>query len=117
MRYQLGIMNNTRAITTTKLNGSAKGDERSRTDLISPLKTEALVGRKVLFWKVTGDALVVDHASLNAVLDLEAKGREVAQWQKRGANMALQLSPVDVFIAESGTPMDFPKQYKFKISK
>ena len=31
--------------------------------------------------------------------------------------MALQLSPGDIFIAESGMPMDFPEQYKFKISK
>ena len=66
-------------ITTTKSNGLAKGDERSRTDLILPLKIEASAGGKVLFWKLTGDALAMVHASPNAVLDQRARGREVVR--------------------------------------
>ena len=70
-------------ITTAKSNGSAKGDERSRTDSILHLKTKAPAGRKVLFWKITGDVLVVVHASPNVVLDLRARGREVARRRER----------------------------------
>ena len=66
-------------ITTAKSNGSAKGDERSRTDSILHLKTKAPAGRKVLFWKIIGDALAVVHAFLNAVLDLRERGREAAR--------------------------------------
>jgi hypothetical protein len=75
---RLGITGGTRVITTVESNGSARGDEKSRTDSILPLKTEAPTRRKVLFWKVTGDVLAAVHASLKAVLDLKATGREVA---------------------------------------
>jgi hypothetical protein len=70
-----------------KSNGSARGDEKSRTDSILPLKTEAPVRRKVLFWKVTGDALTAVHASPKAGLDLKAMGREVARQQERRQNI------------------------------
>jgi hypothetical protein len=58
----LGVKGGARAITTAKSNGSAKGDERSRTDLVLPLKAEAPVGRETLFQKVTSDALAAVHA-------------------------------------------------------
>jgi len=62
-------------ITTRKSNRSARGDERSRTDSISPLRTEALAGRKVLFWKVIGDALAVVHAPPNMVFGSRSEAR------------------------------------------
>ena len=44
LHCQLGITNGAREIITAKSNGSAKGDEKSRIDSVSPLRTEALAG-------------------------------------------------------------------------
>jgi hypothetical protein len=49
LHYRLGVKDGARAISTAKSNGSAKGDKRSRTDPVLPLKVEALVGRETLF--------------------------------------------------------------------
>jgi hypothetical protein len=72
---RLGIAGGAEVITTAKSNGSAKGDERTRTYSVLPLKAEALARREILFQRVIGDVLAAVHTPLNAVLESESKGR------------------------------------------
>jgi hypothetical protein len=62
---------------------------------------EAPMGRKVLFWKITGGVLVVVHAPLNAVFGSksEGKGSHTVKRAEARAEVIPRLSFEDVFIS------------------
>ena len=68
------------------------------------MKTEAPTGRKVLFWKITGDALAVIHAPPNTVFGSKSEGRRsyTVTRAEVGADVIPQLFFGDVFIAGVG---------------
>ena len=71
------------------------------------MKTEAPTGRKVLFWKITGDALAVIHAPPNTVFGSKSEGRRsyTVTRAEVGADVIPRLSFGDVFIIQSGMPI------------
>ena len=100
----MGIVSGTRVITMGKSNRSAKEDERSKIDSILPLKIEAPTGRKIFLWEITGDALAMIHASLDAVFRSKNKGMRSYTVTKAevGTDVISRLSFKDVFIAGVG---------------
>ena len=68
---------------------------------------EASVGRKVLFWKITGDALAVIHAPPNTVFGSKSEGRSYRITRaEAGADVIPWLSFEDEFISQSGVLVD-----------
>jgi hypothetical protein len=68
------------------------------------LKAEALTGRKIFLWEITGDVLAVIHASLNAVVRSKNKGRRSCTTTRieAGIEVIPRLSLEGVFIARVG---------------
>jgi hypothetical protein len=68
------------------------------------LKAEASTRRKIFLWEITGDVLVVIHASLNAVVRSKNKGRRRCTMTRieAGIEVIPQLSLEGVFIARVG---------------
>ena len=64
---------------------------------------EAPTGRKILFWKITGDALAVIHAHMKMVFGSKSEGRSYRITRaEAGADVIHRLSFEDVFIAKVG---------------
>ena len=81
---------------------------RSRTDPILPLKTEAPAGRKVLFWKITGDTLAIVPAPPDMVFGSKSEGKRsyTVTRAEAGADVIPWLSFEDEFISQSGVLED-----------
>ena len=69
---------------------------------------EAPTGRKILFWKITGDALAVIHAHMKMVFGSKSEGKRsyTVTRAEAGADVIPWLSFEDKFISRSGVPVD-----------
>ena len=66
------------------------------------------MGRKVLFWKITGNTLAIVHAPPDMVFGSKSEGKRsyTVTRAEVGTDMIPWLSFKDVFISWSGVPVD-----------
>ena len=69
---------------------------------------EASAGRKVLFWKITGNTLAIVHAPLDMVFGSKSEGKRsyIVTRADVGADVIPWLSFEDIFISQSGVLVD-----------